>query len=455
VSAGADAPSSRRARPTCMPRARVPRARPGLASHVHAPGTRPTYIAPRRTGVLPDAASARLHASAPAGAPPPRASCVRPPERPGYSACAMSRHFNTAGPCDPVDHYMLPPEQRLPRGASARRAEGVLRPPRPAAGRQDDGPPRARQDALGRRTLRGAARLDGDRSSLPRGRRRGRAGHPGWVAHGREAPAPHRAPAPRVARRGAGRADPVPRWRRGRAPVRDPWCSSSTRSTPCADHVLRLRAPPAPRRATAAPEGDSPGRLRSWACATSATTSSRTAPQRGDRDGDLVLRHQRRARFTLRATSRTRRSPSSCTGSARPRPGSASSPTRCDRGRSCRAAGSRGSSMRLPISRRWSSSPTPPRPSPSTTSNAREACSSSAKGCCGRPGIPHRPPGAATPARRGRSSPSRDKSSPSRGAARVKRLEVRCRPRQPSPGLDGDYHHHWLTLSGDRLRPQM
>lgn len=26
----------------------------------------------------------------------------------------MPRHFNTAGPCDPVDHYMLPPEQRLP-----------------------------------------------------------------------------------------------------------------------------------------------------------------------------------------------------------------------------------------------------------------------------------------------------------------------------------------------------
>ena len=24
------------------------------------------------------------------------------------------RRFNTAGPCDPVDHYMLPPERRLP-----------------------------------------------------------------------------------------------------------------------------------------------------------------------------------------------------------------------------------------------------------------------------------------------------------------------------------------------------
>jgi hypothetical protein len=27
----------------------------------------------------------------------------------------MSRFFNTAGPCDPVDHYMLPAERRLPR----------------------------------------------------------------------------------------------------------------------------------------------------------------------------------------------------------------------------------------------------------------------------------------------------------------------------------------------------
>ena len=26
----------------------------------------------------------------------------------------MVRHFNTAGPCDPADHYMLPPERRLP-----------------------------------------------------------------------------------------------------------------------------------------------------------------------------------------------------------------------------------------------------------------------------------------------------------------------------------------------------
>ena len=28
---------------------------------------------------------------------------------------AMTRHFNTAGPCDPADHYMLPPERRLSR----------------------------------------------------------------------------------------------------------------------------------------------------------------------------------------------------------------------------------------------------------------------------------------------------------------------------------------------------
>ncbi|HEV7517822.1 MAG TPA: hypothetical protein VGR07_16100 [Thermoanaerobaculia bacterium] len=26
----------------------------------------------------------------------------------------MARFFNTAGPCDPHDHYMLPPERRLP-----------------------------------------------------------------------------------------------------------------------------------------------------------------------------------------------------------------------------------------------------------------------------------------------------------------------------------------------------
>lgn len=27
---------------------------------------------------------------------------------------AMPRFFNTAGPCNPADHYMLPPERRLP-----------------------------------------------------------------------------------------------------------------------------------------------------------------------------------------------------------------------------------------------------------------------------------------------------------------------------------------------------
>jgi hypothetical protein len=27
---------------------------------------------------------------------------------------AMPRFFNTAGPCNPEDHYMLPPERRLP-----------------------------------------------------------------------------------------------------------------------------------------------------------------------------------------------------------------------------------------------------------------------------------------------------------------------------------------------------
>jgi hypothetical protein len=27
----------------------------------------------------------------------------------------MNRFFNTTGPCNPEDHYMLPPEQRLVR----------------------------------------------------------------------------------------------------------------------------------------------------------------------------------------------------------------------------------------------------------------------------------------------------------------------------------------------------
>ncbi|MEZ4405299.1 MAG: ATP-binding protein [Polyangiales bacterium] len=44
----------------------------------------------------------------------------------------MPRHFNTAGPCDPVDHYMLPPEQRLPevRGLVDQKAYFVLHAPR-------------------------------------------------------------------------------------------------------------------------------------------------------------------------------------------------------------------------------------------------------------------------------------------------------------------------------------
>lgn len=44
----------------------------------------------------------------------------------------MPRHFNTAGPCDPVDHYMLPPEQRLPgvRGLVDQKGYFVLHAPR-------------------------------------------------------------------------------------------------------------------------------------------------------------------------------------------------------------------------------------------------------------------------------------------------------------------------------------
>lgn len=33
---------------------------------------------------------------------------------PVAQGCRMSRHFNTAGPNDPRDHYTLPPELRLP-----------------------------------------------------------------------------------------------------------------------------------------------------------------------------------------------------------------------------------------------------------------------------------------------------------------------------------------------------
>ncbi|MFO0647983.1 MAG: ATP-binding protein [Polyangiales bacterium] len=44
----------------------------------------------------------------------------------------MTRHFNTAGPCDPADHYMLPPERRLPgvREVIEQKAYFVLHAPR-------------------------------------------------------------------------------------------------------------------------------------------------------------------------------------------------------------------------------------------------------------------------------------------------------------------------------------
>ncbi|WP_437313391.1 ATP-binding protein [Sorangium sp. So ce385] len=44
----------------------------------------------------------------------------------------MPRWFNTAGPCDPADHYMLPPEERLPgiRDLIDRKAYFVLHAPR-------------------------------------------------------------------------------------------------------------------------------------------------------------------------------------------------------------------------------------------------------------------------------------------------------------------------------------
>ncbi len=45
---------------------------------------------------------------------------------------AMTRHFNTAGPCDPADHYMLPPERRVPavRELVDQKAYFVLHAPR-------------------------------------------------------------------------------------------------------------------------------------------------------------------------------------------------------------------------------------------------------------------------------------------------------------------------------------
>ncbi len=44
----------------------------------------------------------------------------------------MHRHFNTAVPRDPADHYMLPPEQRLPvvRALVDQKAYFVLHAPR-------------------------------------------------------------------------------------------------------------------------------------------------------------------------------------------------------------------------------------------------------------------------------------------------------------------------------------
>ena len=44
----------------------------------------------------------------------------------------MPRHFNTAGPCRPEDHYMLPPEDRLPgvRSLIAEKAYFVIHAPR-------------------------------------------------------------------------------------------------------------------------------------------------------------------------------------------------------------------------------------------------------------------------------------------------------------------------------------
>jgi hypothetical protein len=38
----------------------------------------------------------------------------------------MSRFFNTTGPCDPADHYMLPPEQRLVRAQLSRYVDNKL-----------------------------------------------------------------------------------------------------------------------------------------------------------------------------------------------------------------------------------------------------------------------------------------------------------------------------------------
>lgn len=44
----------------------------------------------------------------------------------------MARHFNTAGPCKPELHYMLPPETRVPRVRAIVEQQGyfVLHAPR-------------------------------------------------------------------------------------------------------------------------------------------------------------------------------------------------------------------------------------------------------------------------------------------------------------------------------------
>lgn len=53
-------------------------------------------------------------------------------DQPALQCRAMPRHFNTAGPCRPELHYMLPPEQRLPavRDLIAQQAYFVLHAPR-------------------------------------------------------------------------------------------------------------------------------------------------------------------------------------------------------------------------------------------------------------------------------------------------------------------------------------
>ena len=49
----------------------------------------------------------------------------------------MVRYFNTAGPCLPELHYMLPPEPRLPEARALVERGPILRGARAAADRQD------------------------------------------------------------------------------------------------------------------------------------------------------------------------------------------------------------------------------------------------------------------------------------------------------------------------------